>query len=93
MSAATLALVEDPSSALSDPELLIFRLWLQGHSFGRAAELLCALELQRGEEAEADAVGIFLASEDQSGAAHDHNQEEEDRPHMMVMDHIQKLIH
>ena len=78
MSAATLALVEDPSSALSDPELLIFRLWLQGHSFGRAAELLCALELQRGEEAEADAVGIFLASEDQSGAAHDHNQEEED---------------
>ena len=64
---ATLALVEDPSSALSDPELLIFRLWLQGHSFGRAAELLCALELKRGEEVEGDAVsGLFAEIDDEN---------------------------
>jgi hypothetical protein len=62
----SLAVVEDPSSALSDPELLIFRLWLRGHSFRRAAELLCALELQRGAEAEGDTVGIFLAPRDDS---------------------------
>ena len=56
---SSLALVEDPSSALSDPDLLVFRLWLQGHSVSRAAELLCALELQRGEEAELDVLNIF----------------------------------
>lgn len=39
------ALVVDPSSALSDPALIIYNHWLQGHSIERAAQLLCTSEL------------------------------------------------
>ena len=38
-------LVVDPSSALSDPALIIYNHWLQGHSIERAAQLLCMSEL------------------------------------------------
>jgi hypothetical protein len=39
------ALVVDPSSALSDPALITYNHWLQGHSVERAAQLLCSAEL------------------------------------------------
>ena len=49
------ALVVDPDSALSDPALIIYNHWLQGHSIDRAAQLLCSAELSPAATATATA--------------------------------------
>ena len=67
------ALVSDPSSALSDPSLIIYNHWLQGHSIEKAAQLLCSAELfVDTAESRIVAESILMLYRDEVQDAHRH---------------------